>query len=151
MLACKKCGRELSEGASQQSISEIEATLLTRKSRIESHRKAMKLGPLCDSCLADWQAKEKAAAAPQESEPHTVPDTRSPTRQRLAEACLVLGNGMDPHEREASERRILVIKSELGALKHSPAPAHISRAIDLQLELRNLMRAIAADEGSRRG
>ena len=86
MLACKKCHRELAERAAQQSLSEMETALLVQYSPISGHRKAMTYGPLCDPCLASWQAKRKA-----ESEPTAISDTRSPAMKRLGEACLALG------------------------------------------------------------
>jgi hypothetical protein len=86
MLACKKCHCELAEGTAQQSLQELEAALLVPNSPISAHRKAMKLGPLCDPCLAGWQEKHKA-----ELQPAIIPDNRSPAMKRLSEACLALG------------------------------------------------------------
>lgn len=62
MLACKKCRRHLDERTAQQSLNEIEDTLLLQQSPIEAHRHAMKQGPLCDPCVAEWQNDRKSGA-----------------------------------------------------------------------------------------
>jgi len=85
MLACKKCRLGLSERVAQQSLCEIEATLLVLNLPIYAHRKAMNYGPLCDACLAGWQAKYK-----DKFRPGLALDTRSPAIKRLDEACLRL-------------------------------------------------------------
>ena len=55
MLTCKKCRESIFEGTAQQAIVEIEEMLAASRSQIEAHRKAMKLGPLCDKCLQHWR------------------------------------------------------------------------------------------------
>lgn len=75
MLACHKCRIALSERVAQQSLCEIEASLLVDHPPITARRKAMYAGPLCDACLAHWQADKNDH------------DTRSPAIKRLDEAC----------------------------------------------------------------
>jgi len=93
MLACKSCRLELAERFSQQSISEMEAALLTRFPPIPAHRHAMKKGPLCDPCLAAWQRRFRGeppvGAKPAVSA--VAPETRSPAMQQLHDACAALG------------------------------------------------------------
>jgi hypothetical protein len=75
MLACHKCRIDLSERAAQQSVCEMEESLLVGHSPISARRKSINAGPLCDPCLARWQAENKDL------------DTRSPAITRLDEAC----------------------------------------------------------------
>ena len=85
MLTCKKCRLGLSDRVAQQSLCEIEATLLVLNLPIYAHRKAMNYGPLCDACVARWQTKYK-----DEFRPGLALDRRSPAIKRLDEACLQL-------------------------------------------------------------
>lgn len=60
MLACNKCHQTLSERAAQQSLNEMEDTLLSRLRAIEAHHRAMLNGPLCDPCLAQWLREQRS-------------------------------------------------------------------------------------------
>ncbi len=90
MLACRKCHRDLTEGFSQQSFCELETTLLVRWPPIQAHRLAMKNGPLCDTCLASWQADYKA-----DTVSSTAHDARSAAIKRLDSACSALGHSLE--------------------------------------------------------
>jgi hypothetical protein len=60
MTQCRRCRGLLSEGAAQQSIVEMEATLLSRIRSASAPSKAKMEGPLCECCLARWTHKQQA-------------------------------------------------------------------------------------------
>jgi hypothetical protein len=51
-LDCRKCYVMLTDRIAQQLQDKIEATLSARNSSIDTHRKAMNSGPLCDRAVA---------------------------------------------------------------------------------------------------
>ena len=88
MLVCKKCSHNVAERTAQQSFCEMEATLLERTSRIAARRKAMNYGPLCDSCLAEWQAKQLDMAPEESQTPSAASVPRSAALEKLEAACM---------------------------------------------------------------
>ena len=83
MLACKKCHQSSLAEPRRATVfvRDRGVTLPVAHPSIRAHRKAMKFGPLCDPCLADWQEKHKAESEPTANSRYSVASNEATGRR----------------------------------------------------------------------